>query len=104
MKYSKHNIFSKIRGSDNYFIVNLLNGNADILNDAEAGIIEKIRSEEVLPSDQAFLDEITEKGYLIDPSEEESLFRQKYLDFIDSREKDEIQLFLVLNYTCNFAC
>jgi uncharacterized protein len=104
MKYSKHNIFSKIRGSDNYFIVNLLNGNADILNDAEAGIIEKIRSEEVLPSDQAFLDELTEKGYISDPSEEESLFRQKYLDFIDSREKDEIQLFLVLNYTCNFAC
>ena len=28
----------------------------------------------------------------------------KYLDFIDSREKDEIQIFFVTNYNCNFAC
>jgi uncharacterized protein len=28
----------------------------------------------------------------------------KYLDFIDAREDDEVQLFFVPNYTCNFAC
>ena len=32
------------------------------------------------------------------------LFRSKYLDFLDSREKDEIQIFFVTNYSCNFAC
>ena len=28
----------------------------------------------------------------------------RYLDFIDSRDKDEIQIFFVTNYSCNFAC
>ena len=32
------------------------------------------------------------------------MYRSKYLDFIDSRDKDEIQIFFVTNYSCNFAC
>ena len=39
MIYSKHNIFSRIAGSDNFFIVNLLNGSADILNPAEGKMV-----------------------------------------------------------------
>jgi len=48
--------------------------------------------------------ELAGKGYLMDPDEEARIYRQKYLDFIDSRDKDEIQLFFITNYSCNFAC
>jgi uncharacterized protein len=41
---------------------------------------------------------------LIDAQEEEKLYRSKYLDFIDARDEDEVQLFFVPNYSCNFAC
>lgn len=103
MRYSKHNIFSKIRGSDNYFIVNPLSGNADILKDDEAAALEIIRKggEAV---DREFLNDLIDKGYLADEAEETRLFRSRYLDFLDSREKDEIQIFFVTNYSCNFAC
>jgi uncharacterized protein len=103
MKYSKYNIFSNIRDSENFFIINLLTGNADILNKAEAEKLQLIRSGAIVP-DSDFMAEVTEKGYFIDENEETSLYRKKYLDFIDSREKDEIQIFFVTNYSCNFAC
>ena len=44
MRYSKYNIFSKIRDSENYFIVNPLSGNADILNADDAEKLEIIRN------------------------------------------------------------
>jgi len=103
MYYSKHNIFSKIKDSDNFFIVNLLSGNADILSAEDAGKIQKILSNEAV-SDVSFINELSEKGYLIDENQENKIFRSKYLDFIDAREDDEIQLFFVPNYSCNFAC
>jgi uncharacterized protein len=103
MIFSKHNIFSKIKDSENFFIVNLLTGNADILSPADAEQINKVRNTETLAKDN-FINELTEKGYLVDETEETILFRNKYLDFIDSREGDEIQLFFVPNYSCNFAC
>ncbi len=103
MKFSKYNIFSKIRDSENHFIVNLLSGNADILNSSDAVKIDAIRQGEGC-ADIAFFDELTEKGYITDESDEAKAYRRKYLDFIDSREKDEIQIFFVPNYSCNFAC
>lgn len=103
MQYSKYNIFSKIRGSENYFIVNLLSGNADILDRADAVKIEALRNGESIPED-GFYNELTEKGYIKEESLERNEYRKKYLDFIDSREKDEIQIFFVPNYSCNFAC
>lgn len=103
MSFSRHNIFSKIRDSENYFIVNLLSGNADILNSSDAGKIVAIQKGEPV-NDVALLSELAEKGYLIDESEEEKEYRRKYLDFLDSREKEEIQIFFVTNYSCNFAC
>jgi uncharacterized protein len=96
MQHSKHNIFSKIKGSNDYFLVNLLSGHADILEPSEA---ERYRS--------GLNDDCTDyidKGYWVDPVHEERLFRQKYLDFIDERENDEVQLFLTPWYTCNFNC
>ena len=102
MIYSKHNIFSKIAGSDNYFIVNLLSGSADILNPAEGGMLIGFLGGETVEVE--FLDNLTAQGYLVDQQDEDRLYREKYLDFIDTRDDDEIQLFFVPNYSCNFAC
>ncbi|MDO9257310.1 MAG: radical SAM protein [Bacteroidales bacterium] len=102
MNYSKHNIFSRISGSDNFFIVNLLSGSADILNPEEGKMIHDfLAGKEITPD---FHSNLTEQGYLVDKKEEERLYRSKYLDFIDTRDDDEVQLFFVPNYSCNFAC
>jgi uncharacterized protein len=103
MRYSKHNIFSKIRNSDNYFIVNPLSGNADILNATDAEKLALLRNGGET-DDSDFKDELIEKGYLASEDEEKRLYMRKYLDFIDSRDRDEIQIFFVTNYSCNFAC
>jgi uncharacterized protein len=103
IQYSKYNIFSKIRDSESHFIINLLTGNADILSIDDAKKLDYIRKgEEVI--DKEFIKELNEKGYLSDEAEESRLFRNRYIDFIDSRDKEEIQLFFVTNYSCNFAC
>jgi uncharacterized protein len=102
-KYSKYNIFSKIRDSENYFIINLLSGNADIISINDAEKLDIIRKGEKIPENDFTL-ELTEKGYLTEESDEKNLYRKKYLNFIDSRDKDEIQIFFVTNYNCNFAC
>ncbi|HBB91651.1 MAG TPA: radical SAM/SPASM domain-containing protein [Bacteroidales bacterium] len=100
--FSKHNIFSKISGSDNYFIVNLLTGNADILTAPEGRqVLDYIGGGNINPE---LLDNLTVKGYVVPADEEKRLYREKYLDFIDARDKDEVQLFFVPNYSCNFAC
>ena len=103
MYFSKHNIFSKIKDSENFFIVNLLTGNADIVSYDDAKKLNRVRNNESIVSDN-FVSELYEKGYLTDQEEEKKLFRSKYLDFLDSREDDEVQLFFVPNYSCNFAC
>jgi uncharacterized protein len=96
MEPSKHNIISKIADSDNYFIVNLLSQEADILNADEAK--QFITSSFVKP------DDYIEKGYLVDPLNEQKYFRKRYLEFIDKRDTDEIQIFYVPSYACNFNC
>ena len=103
MIYSRYNIFSRIRDSENHFIINLLTGNADILSGEEAKKVEALIKGSETATDN-FADEMFEKGYLADEADEEHLFRSRYLDFIDSRENDEIQIFFVTNYSCNFAC
>ncbi len=93
---SKYNIFSKLEDSENFFIVNLLSRNADILNPDLAKEYEtgKFSNKE----------EWIKKGYLIDPEEEDKKYKHAYLNFIQKREKDEVQLFFVPTYNCNFAC
>jgi uncharacterized protein len=103
MRFSKYNIFSRVRDSENYFILNLLTGNADILSPEEAGIIKQIIGN-VPVQESDFTNSLSENGYLLDEKAESHLFRSRYLDFIDSRDTDEIQIFFVTNYTCNFAC
>lgn len=103
MKFSAYNIFSKIKDSDNYYIVNLLTGSADILASSEAEKVTQIKEGKDV-DDLEFLNELKEKGYMVDENEEKKLYNQKYLDFLDSRDTDEVQLFYVPGYTCNFAC
>lgn len=95
-KFSQHNIISRIADSEEYFIVNLLSGNADIL-DEETFLSIRDNTGRHEP-------DLIEKGYLVVPEEEQKLFRRKYLDYLDSRDTDEIQIFFVPWYSCNFAC
>ena len=83
--------------------MNLLSGNADILSSDDAEKVKAIQADNNFAYDD-FVRELADKGYLMDSDEEARLYRNKYLDFIDSRDKDEIQLFFVTNYSCNFAC
>jgi uncharacterized protein len=103
IKYSKYNIFSKIRESENHFIINLLTGNADILDPDDAKKMSAIKNGAAF-SGNDFETELKDKGYLSEESDENKIYRKRYLDFLDSRNTDEIQLFFVTNYSCNFAC
>ncbi len=96
MKPSKHNIIGRLKNSSEYYIVNLLSGQADIL--------EPEKAKELLAGTVSDPAPFVEKGYIVDPAEEDQLFRAKYLNFIENREKDEIQIFFVPWYTCNFSC
>lgn len=102
MKYSEQNIFSKVKDSENYFIVNLLTENADLLGPLEAEKLELIRNG--LETDKEFVEEMVQRGYLSESETERRLFRSKYFNALDDRDHDEIQLFFILNYSCNFGC
>lgn len=96
MYFSKYNIFSKIRNSDDYYLVNLLSGNADIIQHGKAN--------EIIAGNYSDVQEYLNKGYLIDEDEEKKLYMNKYLEFIENRDKDEVQIFFVPWYACNFSC
>jgi len=96
MNKSRHNIFAKIQDSDNYLLVNLLHGQADILDPQTAAAYES--------ADYKDQEEFVAKKYLIEAAEEKAIFKNKYLDFLDTRDNDEIQLFYVPWYACNFNC
>jgi uncharacterized protein len=95
-RFSKHNIFGKIRGSENYFILNPLSKNADILTPEKAG--------EIMREEYTDIDEYASKGYLIEEADEERLYKLRYLDFLDEQESNEVQIFFVPWYDCNFSC
>ena len=95
MQKSKYNIFSKLHNSDSYYIVNSLSGNADIL--------EKEEGLRYLEDNIQDTSDWIEKGYFVNLEEEQKNYKQKYLDFIDDRDSDEIQIFFVSTYGCNFA-
>lgn len=102
MIYSKYNILSKIKDSDSHFIVNLLSGNADILSKSEADLTLEFKNKGLNDSD--FAKELQEKGYFSEPSTEKKNYQKAYFDFVDNRDSDEVQIFFVPNYSCNFAC
>ena len=96
MDLSKHNIITAIEGNRNYFIVNLLSRNADILTADQYN--------QILANSYPDTGELVKKGYLTEKEDEEGLFKKEYLEFLDKRASDEIQLFFVPWYTCNFKC
>ncbi len=93
---SKYNLIGKLADSDNYFLINPLSGNADILSPEKAREIDEGRFTDV--------EEYEEKGYLVDPSEEAQAYQRAWLDFTDKRDESEIQIFFVPHYSCNFNC
>lgn len=92
---SKHNIIVPIQDSDDFFIVNPLYKSADIISSEEVKMLE---NEEDPNGDFAV------RKYLIADEEEKRAFKFAYLEAEDSKEDDEVQLFFVPNYSCNFTC
>jgi uncharacterized protein len=96
MQASRFNIVSRLKDSQDFFVVNLLSGEADLLSPEEASFLER-------DFDKApFV--FFEKGYLVNPDDEMLQYRLKYIDFIEKRDKEEVQVFFVPTYQCNFAC
>lgn len=96
MELSRHNIIEKLKDSGNYFIVNPLSKQADILTPEKAREFETKQFTEI--------EELVQKGYLVDPEDERKRYNLSYLDFLDNRDSDEVQIFYVPTYFCNFAC
>ena len=99
MEYSKHNIFSRVRGREQWFLVNLLSGQADLLDKDVADVIASGS-----PPPTAFADAFTEKGYWVEPAEEQRRYDEARARFTSAAAKEEIQLFFLLSYACNFTC
>lgn len=97
LKPSKHNIISPLTEGKKYVIVNVLSGNADILTYQEQQTL-------VAPHNAEYPEEFIAKGYVSDPEKEEITYQLNYIDFLEEREKEEIQLFFVPTYNCNFTC
>lgn len=95
MKLSGHNIVSKIHDSEDYIIVNPLYNSADIISESEL-----VNLTDVNDPDGVFVN----NGYLTDDDKEKKAFKLAYLNFTEKRDSDEVQLFFVPNYSCNFAC
>ncbi len=96
MQQSKHNIIGKLKDSNDFFIVNPLSKQADIIT------AEKAKEFEL--GTYTDIEELVEKGYLVEPEEERKRYNREYLDFLDNRDSDEVQIFYVPTYFCNFAC
>lgn len=96
MQRSRHTLIGRITDSDDYYILNLLSRQADIM--------DKVHGEAFLAGDYLDESELIAKGYLADEKEELKRYNEAYLNFLDGRDTDEIQLFYVPTYTCNFSC
>lgn len=88
MQWSKHNIVGRTRPAGTPFVVNLLSGNADLLDEASAAPLLAGQA----PSDPS---EWAAKGYWVDEQEEQRRWKRAYLDFLDARETEEVQIFFV---------
>ena len=85
MRVSRFNIVSPVAGTEKFAVVNLLSGQADVLDAQEA--------KQLTEPSGTFADEFIARGYVVEPDEEERRYRKAYLDFVDGRDTDEIQLF-----------
>jgi uncharacterized protein len=96
MKKSDHNLIVPIPGRSQHLIANPLFGTADLLDEQEAAEYENGEFQNP--------DKWKERGYLVDPEEEMAAYRNAYLSFIEEQAQDEIQIFFVPYYSCNFSC
>ncbi len=97
MNLSAHNIISQTENRQ-YFVYNLLTGHADILEIPEYEALLAVNTNHELS------ETFKEKGYWSETGEENRLYRKAYMDFLDNRDKEEIQVFYVPAYHCNFSC
>ncbi|OHD62607.1 MAG: hypothetical protein A2096_14925 [Spirochaetes bacterium GWF1_41_5] len=93
--YSKYNIICRLP-SGNHGIINLLSGQADLL-DRETG-------DSIIAGKMIRQQEMMQKGYAVNPETESIDFKNAYLAFLDKREQDEIQIFYAPWYSCNLRC
>ena len=96
MELSKHNLLTRVAGSDRWLLVNLLSGQADLLAASDG---ERLSKGELF--NEA---ELAQKGYLVEPDEEQRRYQAAYQAFLAGRATDEVQLFYVASYACNFGC
>ncbi len=96
MEPSGHNIVSAINDTGQYVIVNILSGHADILNEAEWKTLQAGKDN--------FPESFAKKGYIVDPLKEQQQFQMAYIDFLEQRDQEEVQVFFVPTYLCNFDC
>jgi len=94
---SPHNIISPVTGGQQFIIVNLLSGNADIISETELEALRDNRSGD-------YPAEFVQKGYVVNPDEEKLAYRLKYIEFLEERDNEEMQVFFVPTYSCNFTC
>ncbi len=96
MQASSHNIVSAIKGTGQYVIVNILSGHADILSDDDLKALQKQGSD--------FPEDFIRKEYVTDPAKERHQYQMAYIDFLEQRDQEEVQVFFVPTYLCNFSC
>lgn len=93
---SKHNILSHVPGTNQWLLVNVLSGQADLLDHATAEALN--RGQPLNP------EALAAKGYLVDPADEAARYQAAHQQFLEGHHDDEIQLFYVPSYACNFGC
>lgn len=93
---SKHNILTQVAGSSEWLLVNLLSSQADLLDAETAARFQR--------GDYADRDALVAKGYLVDPVEEARRYAEAKAKFAEGQKDDEVQLFFVASYACNFGC
>lgn len=94
---SKHNIISPLDKGNSYLLVNMLSGHADVISEAEYMVLQN-------PPQEGYPPEFTDKGYVKDPQQEDLDYQLRYIQHLEDRDKEEIQLFFVPTYSCNFHC
>ncbi|MEK7706185.1 MAG: radical SAM protein [Myxococcota bacterium] len=95
MNPSRHNILTRLHDRDEHLVVNLLSGHADLLSETEAA---------GLGGGASASPELVGHGYVVDAEQETKVYRQRYLEALAARERDEVQIFFAPTYACNFAC
>ncbi len=97
MGASKYNIVAEIPGTENYILANLLSGQADIISKSELDQLKQC-------SGHLQNADFVSKGYITDPDQEKQRLRLAYIDFLEQRSKEEVQIFFAPTYNCNFEC